>query len=119
MTTDTSLPTYSSSDRLWSIFCHLSFLLGLGVISFVFPLAVYLAMKRDSPFVAHHAREALNFHLSLLLYVLLCVPLFLIIVGGVLVGAVMIFGLVCSIIAAVHCSNGVYYRYPLTIHFVR
>jgi uncharacterized Tic20 family protein len=41
---------------------HLSALLGVG---FVLPLVVYLAMRKESEYVATNAREALNFHISL------------------------------------------------------
>jgi|SRR5580658_9871290 uncharacterized protein len=111
-------PTQSASDRLWGVLCHLSFFFGLAVISFVFPLVVYLVMRGDSPYVTHHAREALNFHLSLLLYFICCVPLCFIGVGFVLLAAIAITGLVCSIVAAVKASKGTYYQYPITIRFV-
>jgi uncharacterized Tic20 family protein len=108
----------SSNDRLWGVLCHLSFFFGLAVISFLFPMVVYLVMRNDSPYVTHHAREALNFHLSLLLYVICCVPLCFIGIGFVLLGAIALTGLVCSIMAAVKASEGLAYQYPITIRFV-
>jgi uncharacterized protein len=112
-------PTLSSSDRLWSVLCHLSYFFGVALLSFLFPLTVYLVMRSDSPYVTHHAREALNFHLSLLLYILCCVPLCFIVIGIPLISAIVITGIVCSIVAAVKASRGTYYQYPITIPFVR
>jgi uncharacterized Tic20 family protein len=112
-------PTLTSQDRLWSVFCHLSYFFGFALISFIFPLTVYLVTRGDSPYITHHAREALNFHLSLLVYALVCVPLCLIFIGIPLLIALGIVGLVCSIVAAVKASNGVYYQYPVTLRFVR
>ena len=109
----------SSADRLWSVFCHLSYFFGLALISFIFPLVVYLVTRGDSPYITHHAKEALNFHLSLLVYGLVCVPLCLIFIGIPLLIALAIVGLVCSIVAAVKATQGVYYEYPVTIRFVR
>ena len=109
---------YSSSDRLWSVLCHLSYFFGFALLAFLFPMTVYLVMKPDSPYVTHHAREALNFHLSLLLYFVCCVPLCLIAVGVPLIAAVAVLGVVCSIVAAVKASKGELYQYPATIHFV-
>ena len=114
-----AFPALSSNDRLWSVLCHLSYFLGLALISFIFPLTVYLVMDSDSPYVKHHAREALNFHLSLLLYAVLCVPLCLLVVGIPLLIAVAVLGIVCSIVAAIKASDGMYYQYPMTIRFVR
>jgi hypothetical protein len=112
------VPASSSNDRLWSVFCHLSYFFGLAVLAFVFPTVVYFVMRTDSPYVAHHAREALNFHLSLLLYFICCVPLCFILIGVPLLFAIGLVGLVCSLVAAVKASRGECYRYPVTIHFV-
>jgi uncharacterized Tic20 family protein len=109
----------TSNERLWSVLCHLSYFFGFALISFIFPLTVYLVMRTDSPYVTHHAREALNFHLSLVVYALCCLPLCLIFIGLPLLIAVGITGLVCSIVAAIKAGNGVYYQYPVTIRFVR
>jgi hypothetical protein len=109
----------SSSDRLWSVLCHLSYFFGFALLSFLFPMTVYLVMRDDSPFVTHHAREALNFHLSVLVYAVLCVPLCFIVVGIPLLIAIGLAGVVCSIVAAVKASNSQFYQYPMTIRFVR
>ncbi|HZZ18997.1 MAG TPA: DUF4870 domain-containing protein [Opitutaceae bacterium] len=111
--------SFTSSERLWSVLCHLSYFFGLALLAFLFPMVVYLVMRSDSAFVTHHAREALNFHLSLLVYALLCVPLIFIVVGIPLLVAIGIAGIVCSIVAAVKASEGVYYQYPLSIRFFR
>jgi hypothetical protein len=116
---DPQFPALSSNDRLWSVFCHLSYFFGFALISFLFPLVVYLVMRGESPYLTHHAREALNFHLSVLLYCALCVPLCFIVVGFPLLVAIAVTGIVCAIVAAVKASDGVFYRYPITIRFVR
>jgi uncharacterized Tic20 family protein len=108
-----------SNDRLWSVLCHLSFFFGLALLSFLFPLTVYLVMRTDSEFVTRHAREALNFHLSLLVYAICCIPLCFIVVGIPLLVALATGGVVCSVVAAVKASKGLGYEYPLSIRFVR
>ena len=112
-------PDPSSNDRLWSVLCHLSYFFGFALLSFIFPLVVYLVMRTDSAYVTHHAREALNFHLSILIYFLCCLPFCLILIGIPLLITVAVIGLVCSIVAAVKASQGIKYRYPMTIRFVR
>jgi uncharacterized Tic20 family protein len=108
-----------SNDRLWSVLCHLSYFFGLALLSFLFPMTVYLVMRTDSPYVTHHAKEALNFHLSLLVYAICCIPLCFLVVGIPLLVAIGVAGIVCSIVAAVKASDGVYYQYPMAIRFVR
>ena len=105
-----------SSDKALMILCHLSALLGVG---FLLPFIVWLVKRRDPDTVAAHAAAALNFHLSLLLYVLLCIPLAMIVVGIPLLILMGIASIVLAIIAAVRASDGVLYQYPLTIPFVK
>ncbi|MBC7374589.1 MAG: DUF4870 domain-containing protein, partial [Frankiales bacterium] len=50
-------------DTTWSVLAHLS----IFVLSLIGPLAIYLVYKDSSPFTRHHAAEALNFHLTLLI----------------------------------------------------
>ncbi len=103
------------NDKIWSMLSHLSALFGVGII---LPLVVYLAMRRESDYVAANAREALNFHISILLYVLLCIPLAVVLVGIPLLIVIGLGSLVLAIIAAVKASDGLCYRYPLTVRFV-
>jgi len=106
----------TGNDKIWSMLCHLSMLFGLGII---LPLVVYLAMRRESEYAASNAREALNFHISVYLYALCCVPLVFIIIGVPLMILIGLASLVLAIIATVKASDGTCYRYPLTLRLVR
>ena len=103
------------SDKIWSMLSHLSALLGVG---FVLPLVVYLAMRKESEYVATNAREALNFHLTVLIYALCCIPLVFILIGIPLLIVLGLGSLVLAIIATVKASDGQCYRYPLTLRLV-
>jgi uncharacterized Tic20 family protein len=94
---------------------HLSALLGVG---FVLPLVVYLAMRKESEYVATNAREALNFHISVLIYAVCCIPLVFIMVGVPLLLVLGLGSLVLAIIATIKASDGQCYRYPLTLRLV-
>ncbi|MBW3562793.1 MAG: DUF4870 domain-containing protein, partial [Actinobacteria bacterium] len=93
-------------------------------LAFAGPLVVWLLRRDDDPFVAEHAREALNFNLNLLLWLTAAIVFVVATIGfGVLVvvpiGLVIgITWLILTILAAVKASNGERYRYPLTIRFV-
>lgn len=105
----------SGDDKALIIICHLSALLGVGII---LPLIVYLIKKDESGQTAAHACEVLNFHLSLVIYALCAIPLIFIFVGFFVYAAIAIGSLVCAIIAAIKASEGVLYRYPLCIRFI-
>jgi uncharacterized protein len=106
---------HQGSDKIWSMLSHLSALLGVGIL---LPLVVYLAMRKESEYVASNAREALNFHLSILIYSLCCLPLVFILIGIPLLLVIAIGLLVLAVIATVKASNGESYRYPLTLRLV-
>ena len=108
-------PSHNGSDKIWTILCHISAYLGFPII---LPLVVYLAMRKESVFVADNAREALNFHISMLIYFICTFPLIYLLVGIPIYFALIIFYIVVSIIAAVKASDGNCYRYPLCIRFV-
>jgi uncharacterized Tic20 family protein len=112
-----AIPQPRGNDKIWSILSHLSGLIG---VPFLLPLVVYLAMRGDSDYVAANAREALNFHLSLFIYTLCCIPLiFLAGVGALLIGTFWLASLIFAIIAAVKASDGGCYHYPLTLRLVK
>lgn len=106
----------SSGDKALIVLSHLSALIGAG---FLLPFIVWLVKKDDADStVAAHAKEALNFHISLLIYTLCCVPLAFVIIGIPLLFALGAAGLVFAIIAAIKASDGGFYRYPLTIRLI-
>jgi uncharacterized Tic20 family protein len=124
-------PTMRSSDQqMWQVLSHASaFIQVVGVPSLVGPLVIWL-MKRDDPAVEPHARAALNFQLSLLIYF---------IVGSILafVFAVTVIGLVVTIplllammvlfvlelvfalLASLAASRGQLYVYPLSLELIK
>ena len=85
---------------------------------FLLPLVVYLVMRKDSDYVAENAREALNFHITVLIYSICCLPLTVIIIGVPLLIVIAISSLILAVVAAVKASDGLCYRYPLTLRLV-
>lgn len=109
------LPPSSSDDKIWIILCHLSLLLGFG---FLLPLIVYFVKKQDAPLTAEHAKEALNFHITVYLYGFVALLLCLVLIGIILLPAVAIASVVLAIVACIKASEGGFYRYPMTIRLV-
>lgn len=110
------LPTSPTSDeKLWIMLCHLSLLLGVGLI---LPLVVYFVKKQDSPLTAEHAKEALNFHISIYIYAFVSVLLSFVLIGIPLLIAISFGSIVCAIIACIKASEGQFYRYPLILRLV-
>ena len=106
----------SGTDKIWAMLSHLSAWFGVGI---VLPLVVYLAMRNESEYVAANAREALNFHISVFIYAICCIPLTLILIGFPLLIVIGVSSLVLAIVAAVKASDGRCYRYPLALRLVK
>jgi uncharacterized protein len=115
-------PSPAAADtnaRQWAMIAHLSALAGLVIgLNWLGPLIVYLVKKDEHPFIADQSREALNFNLSVFIYLIASAILIILVIGILLLPAVAIAWLILTIIAAVRANNGEPYRYPLTIRLV-
>ena len=138
------MPT--KSETTWALACHvaaLSGFVGVPLGNVLGPLAVWLLGRNESPFVDEHGREALNFHISLVIYSLLTLTLFILPIflffGGIslhswhlgLAGllflllafgvhvAIYVGGLYCTIKAAIRASEGQRYLYPFCLQLFR
>ncbi len=101
---------------MWAVFAQVSGLVGLGLIG---PLVIMLVCADQRPFAKAHAMEALNFHITVLIGVLISLVLvFVFFIGVVTMLAIGIAALVYSILAAVAASRGETFRYPLTLRLV-
>ncbi|MDF2928714.1 MAG: hypothetical protein K0Q75_952 [Anaerospora sp.] len=93
---------------------HLAYLLGgLGFI--IAPLVIFLLRKED-PFVYHHAKQALVAHLAILAASVITSLLCILLIGFLLVPVLALLWLlllITSIIAAVKSADGQFYEYPL------
>jgi len=114
--------------RMWGMICHLAGLCGLIPIvpvigNIIGPLIVWQIKKDEFSFVDNQGKEAVNFQISILLYLLVSaiiwVPLSFVCVGVVIPAAIIIFDLIFLLIAAVKANDGECYRYPLTIRFIK
>ena len=105
-----------TEDVTLSVLVHLS----LFAFSLIGPLIVFLIVKDDpyKPMTRHHSVEALNFHISLMIYGIVSAVLILVLVGFFMLIALFITAMVLAIIAAVAAGNRQPYRYPLTLRLI-
>jgi len=110
------VPLRPDEERTWAILAHV---LPLVVGGFLPPLIIWLAFKGRGAYLEDQAKEALNFQLTLLIaYVIGFITIF-ILIGFVILAAAGIAALVFAILAGVASSRYEWYRYPLTIRFVK
>lgn len=130
----------SRVERNWAMMAHLAALIGYVVPfgNILGPLAVWLAKREASQFVARHGRESLNFQLSIVTY---AAVLLVILVTG-LVAAIpgtgngmppplvvtffvfpvllglLLFNAVSVIVAGLRANQGQEFLYPLCIRYL-
>jgi uncharacterized Tic20 family protein len=115
-------PAPTETDRTWAMLAHLSALAGLVVWiagCVLGPLAVWISRRDQTAFVAEHAREALNFNITVALAAVVCLLLMLVFVGFILGAALFIAWLVLTLIAAIKASEGAPYRYPISLRLIK
>ncbi|WP_168198897.1 DUF4870 domain-containing protein [Luteimonas granuli] len=133
------------SERQWAAMAHLAALVLALCTSWIAGVAgvlgagiVYLVKRDESAFIATHAREAMNFNLSMFIYACVATAIGIALVGatvltlglgviltlpaGLLLLAVYVLiaivWLVCSVVAVVRAWNGRDYRYPLSLRLI-
>lgn len=132
MNSNLQTATPSLSDRQWAAGAHVAALIlalvtswFAGIAGALGALGMWMLVRDKSAFAAEHAKEALNFNLSMFLYAAIAVVLVIFTLGiGIVVAlpvwlALALVWLVCSLIAAFKAYDGQSYRYPITIRLFR
>jgi uncharacterized Tic20 family protein len=113
----------SQDERNWGMFAHLSALLGFVIpipfSSIIGPLVIWLVKKDEMPFVDEQGKEALNFQITMAIGSVICIALFLVVIGVFLLFLLVIFDLIMTIIATVEASKGTRYRYPFALRIIK
>jgi uncharacterized Tic20 family protein len=107
-------------ENNWAMWAHIStfcsMIVPLG--NFIGPFVVWQLKKNESEFVADQAKEALNFQISLIIYMLISAVLILIVIGFFLIIGLALFGLIMVIVAGVKANQGEFYRYPMCLRLI-
>lgn len=107
-------PLRPEDEKLWATLIHVG-----GIFYFLPSLIGYLLLRDRGPFIREHTRVALNFQLTMLIASFVGGLLSIVGIGLLIVGAVWVVNIVFSIIAALAANRGEYYRYPLSIEFIK
>ena len=110
-----------ADDRTLPTVCHLlglASLTGIPLANVLAPLGLWLWKREGDPRLDAHGREVVNFQISFAIYLILAAISFFFLIGMVLFPLVLIAHIVLTIMGAVKASNGVFYRYPLTIRLL-
>jgi len=140
--------TENSNSMLIHLSALSNYIIPFG--SILLPLILWQTTKKDSTYIDHHGKEAINFNLSFLVYNIVASLLLLFSIGGtvftaikaeelgdeidiasflfstgglltaiVVLATIGIIKLILLIIASVKANQGILYRYPLSIRFIK
>ena len=111
----------SSEERTWSILVHAAAFSGMlipfgGILG---PFIVWIIKKPESALVDCHGRAALNFQISMLIYVFVAIVLVFVLIGVLLLIALGVFWFVMVLIATIRAADGRDPGYVLAIEFLK
>ncbi len=112
----------SKDARTWGMACHLMALAGLIIpgIGFILgPLVMWLIKKDEDPFIDDQGQEAVNFQITIFLALVVASLLCFIVIGFFIVPIIAIGNIVLVIIGSMKANEGVKYRYPFAIRFLK
>ncbi len=87
--------------------------------NFVVPIVLLYAKKGQSPYVEYHAKESLNFQISIFAYLFVSGILTIFIIGIIPLIGFAIYSVVMAIVAGVKAYNGEYYQVPFIFRVVK
>ncbi len=111
----------SKEEKTLGLVCVLLQFLGVVVPfgSLIGPLVLWLVKKDSSHFLDEIGKETVNFQIALIIAGFICFILCFIFIGFLLLPIVGIYALVTIIIAAIKANEGIVYRYPVSIRFIK
>jgi len=110
-----------ADEKNWAMFCHLSAFAG-AIIPFghiIGPLILWSMKKDYSELVDREGKKAINFQISMSIYMFVSGILVFIGIGILLLIGLALLNLIFIIMAVVKTLNGEDYQYPLSINILK
>jgi len=83
------------------------------------PLVIWLLKKDEYEIVDRHGIEAMNFQISMTIYMLISGFLCFAFIGFLLLPLVLILDVIFVIKATIHASKGEFFEYPMNLRFIK
>ena len=102
----------TKDERTMAMLCHLG-----GIMGFLVPLIIWIIKKDESKFIDANGKEAVNFHITLLIghvigFATACITF------GLINMALAVVGIIFAVMAGMAANEGKVYRYPMTIRMI-
>ena len=111
----------SKNEQNMGMLCHLLALSGYLVPfgNLIGPLVIWMVKRQEMPFVEREGRESLNFQISVMIYAIAAGLLCFVLIGFLILPALVVFDVICVVMASLQAADGRSFRYPLCIRFLK
>lgn len=107
--------------KLWAMLIHFSLFAGYVVpfAGLIAPILLWQIKKADLPEVDAHGKMVVNWIISSFIYLCVGGLLTFVLVGFAVMFAVAVMAVVFPIVGGIKANNGEFWKYPLTIEFIK
>jgi uncharacterized Tic20 family protein len=117
-------PAVPREQRRFAVACHLAAAGGL-LVPWVGvglgPVIAWLILRNEHPSVDAHGRESIQFNVSMMAWMAVGSGIAWILgsLAWFLPAALLVFWLACVVMASIKAGEGEFYRYPVTVRFLK
>ena len=115
------MSTSDASTKQWAVILHLSQFAGYVVplAGLLAPILIWQLKKDEIPGIDEHGKNIANWMISAFIYLFVSGLLTVVLIGFVGLIALAIMAIVFPIIGAIKANDGVAWKYPLSIAFLK
>lgn len=117
----TQKPFFGLEENNYIMLMHLSQLAGwvVPLLGYILPVVMWITNKENSSNVDMHGKNIVNFTISFLIYTTIAGLLVILLIGIPALIVLGILWLIFIIMATIKAAAGEYWKYPMTIQFVK
>lgn len=111
-----------AQEKTNGMLCHLLSFLSLAGIpmgNIIGPLIFWSTKKEESNFVDECGKESINFQITMTIYFCISFILCFVMIGFLFLLILSLMELICVLKACIAANNGMSYKYPMTISFIK
>ena len=101
----------SHEARNMAMLCHI-----LGAVGFFGPLVIWLSEKDKHKFVRDHGQAAMNYQISLMIYL---AALGVTVIGAFLIPVLIVVHIVLIVMGSLKANRGEHWHYPIALQFLK
>lgn len=121
MNQDQQLIENSEQLNKWSMFIHFSVFSAwiLPIAGLIVPIILWQMKNTQSPIIDQHGKNVVNWIISMIIYFAISILLIFILIGILGIVILSVLAIICPIIGGIKANQGIVWRYPLTIRFLK